>query len=570
MTLRLALLAITWAVAGAGPASAQPAEIDLRARLPVGLSMRGEPRHAVADPAPTPRAARAQQRTGDGSEDRFLAFRQTGEAQDEGASLSEKLIVRASIGFGIDGGELNCDADGMCARPPSGISSEGFDEFYYSRLRVYAFGDAVVGSRGLIAPSLNTYLAASYRFDQPNLRSTAVPSVHDGSSVEDVLVRYGYVESHEFFRQSWLEPLYVRAGRQFRYGPAIAHFDGLSVGYDTAAVSLGVYSGTRVSMYGFSNDLVADGGLITGVDARIDMFELKQVPLVLNGAMLRFDATTNFEGGLAIRWSRDAVVRASLRISGEVFASQRLSLRTRLSRSTTISADIESQAANDWPFDLLLADPHRTYDSTDPRRYLDFGPQPPRVHLNLRAGTVLLDNIDVLLRGGLAIDRDNAISGDGGTTSADQAGYLEGGAAIEVRVRSTLALGLAALTRVHNRDEPDLSVIEPDGPDELSPHLGFIGERSYSEGGVNVRFEPGIRAFSANAELYGRLYDLQTPWLTLDEETELRAGGRFTVNGVINDRLRMRAEYDVAFAPEHLTPELRSMKSLRVLAEGSF
>ncbi|HUH04332.1 MAG TPA: hypothetical protein VML75_20185 [Kofleriaceae bacterium] len=568
MTRRWALLVIAGAAASAGPTVAQPAEVDLRARLPVGLSMRPEPLRAAADPVPTQRAARTRPPAGDG--DRFLAFRQTGEEHDESASLSEKLIVRASIGFGIDGGELNCAADGMCARPPSGISSEGFDEFYYSRLRVYAFGDAVVGSRGLIAPSLNTYLAASYRFDQPNLRATAVPSVHDASSVDDVLVRYGYVESHEFFRQSWLEPLYVRAGRQFRYGPAIAHFDGISVGYDTAAVSLGVYSGTRVSMYGFSNDLVADAGLISGVDARIDMFELKQVPLVLTGAMLRFDATTNFEGGLAIRWSRDAVVRASVRISGEVYASQRLSLRTRLSKMTTISADIESQAANDWPFDLLLADPHRTYDSTDPRRYLDFGPQPPRLHLNLRAGTVLLDNIDVLLRGGLAVDRNNAISGDGGTTSADQAGYLEGGAAIEVRVRRTLALGLAALTRIHNRDDPDLSIINPDGPDDLPAYLGVIGERSYSEGGVNVRFEPGVRAFSANAELYGRLYDLQGPWLALDEETELRAGGRFTVDGVINDRLRMRAEYDVAFAPEHLAPELRSMKSLRVLAEGSF
>lgn len=555
--------------APARPASAQPAEVDLRARLPVGLSMRLEPaRASVADPAPTP-APKPRLPPDDGG-DRFLAFRQTGENQDQGTSLADKIIFRASVGFGIDGGELRCDANDVCASPPSGITSEGFDEFYYSRLRVYAFGDAVIGSRGLIAPSLNTYLAASYRFDQPDLRATAVPSVHDGSAVDDVLVRYGYVESHGFFEQTWLEPLYVRAGRQFRYGPAIAHFDGISVGYDTAAVSLGVYSGTRVSLYGFENGLVEDRGLISGVDARIDMFELKKVPLVLNGAMLRFDATTNFEGGLAIRWSRDAVVRASLRIAGDVFASQRLSVRTRLSKLTTISAELESQAADDWPFDLLLADPQRSYDATDPRRYLDFGPQPPRVYLTLRAGTVLLDNIDVLLRGALAADRNQALSGSGGTTSADQTGYVEGGAAIEVRARSALAFGLAALTRIHNRDDPDLSLVVPGGPDELPSQLGPVGERSYSEGGINIRFEPGVRAFSANAELYGRLYDLQNPWLTADEETELRAGGRFTVDGVINDRLRMRVEYDVAIAPEYLAPELRSTKSLRVLAEGTF
>jgi hypothetical protein len=319
-------------------------------------------------------------------------------------------------------------------------------------------------------------------------------------------------------------------------------------------------------MYEFEHELLDRRGLITGVDARVDVNELKGVPLVLSGSMLSFDDEAHFEGGLALRWSADAVIRASGRIQGRTFASQRLSIRTRVSKVTTISAEIENQAGNNWPYDLLLSRPVEEYqDPTDPRRYLDFGRQLPQVLLGLRAGTVLLDNIDLLLRLAGAIERNGRIAGADG----DSASYLEGGVAFEVRVRRAIGIGASFLARRHSRIAPSMFVDTPQA-DELPSQIGPIGEASFAEGGISVRFEPGRKSFGATAELYGRLYDLQSPYIDPADSAEFRSGGRFGVEVWANDRLRMRVEYDTAFAPDFLAPELRGINSLRVLAEGTY
>jgi len=143
------------------------------------------------------------------------------------------------------------------------------------------------------------------------------------------------------------------------------------------------------------------------------------------------------------------------------------------------------------------------------------------------------------------------------------------GTAIELRLRRTLALGGSVLTRIYGRDAPGPGDVSG-GPDELASQIGAIGERSFTEGGLTARFEPAQKSFSATAELYGRLYNLRSPYIDPADRTELRSGGRFTVTGQVNDYLRMKLEYDTAFAPTHLAPEIRGMNSLRVLAEGTF
>ncbi len=66
--------------------------------------------------------------------------------------LSERLTLRFNVGMGLDGGQ------------PSGklrLSGATLDERNdYERLRIYSFGDAVLGTRGLGMPGLGTYLAA--------------------------------------------------------------------------------------------------------------------------------------------------------------------------------------------------------------------------------------------------------------------------------------------------------------------------------------------------------------------------------------------------------------------------
>ena len=567
--MKLATMAVALAVATAvaPSASANPApHIDLTVPAPVPSTLMMRP--AAARPAPTRVAAAtpADKPGGSAAErDRYLELGSLARGARSARTLEDKVIFRFDLGFGLDGGQLNCNGEGNCASPPSGISSESFSTYYYSKLRAYAFGDAIIGSRGIVAPSLNTYFAASFRFDQNDLHSTAVPSIHDASQVDPVLVRAGYAETDGFFKQRLLEPIFVRAGRQWRYGPAIAHFDGITIGYDSRPVSIAIWGGTRVSLYGLSNDNFDNSGAISGADVRVDMYELKRAPLVLTDSMLTFDGKGHFEGGVALRWSREVVLRASTRISGNDFGSLRLSMRRRLSKVTTLSAEVESHQDSDWEYDLLLDNPRTTYDATDPRRYLDFGYQLPRLRFGVRFGTVLLDNIDLLARFAGSLDRKSGIAG----ATADAVRYLEGGTAIELRLRRTLALGGSVLTRIYGRDAPGPGDVSG-GPNELASQIGAIGERSFTEGGLTARFEPAQKSFSATAELYGRLYNLRSPYIDPADRTELRSGGRFTVTGQVNDYLRMKLEYDTAFAPTHLAPEIRGMNSLRVLAEGTF
>ncbi len=495
--------------------------------------------------------------------------------------LSEKLVFRFNIGIGIDGGQPDCrslpntrdhrlgDETQLATECVPMATGATLDETsYYARLRAYRFGDAVLGTRGLGMPSLSTYLAAAFRFNQATGRvTTAVPSVHDSSYVEDVLVRSGYAEVDGLFENRWLAPIFVRAGRQFHYGPTVIHFDGLTTGYETRAFSVGLFSGRRVSLYGFEHSgTVETGGLVTGMNARFDMQELKDVPLVISGSVLSFDDRRYFDGGLALRWSPDVLLRASMRMNGYAPARQRLALRARISKVTTVNAELENRAAGEWMYDLLINDDE--YDATDVRRYLNLGIPRPRLYANLRAGTVLLKNIDVLLRGGAAVERGDDEHNE---PSSYWASYIEGGLGLEVRVRRAIALGTSFLARRYSREERVDFVDTAGIADELPSNTGAIGEKSFMEGGLTLRFRQGRHTFGAMAELYTRIYRAQSPYIPVEEEgLDTRSGGRFSVDGWANKRTRLRVEYDVAFLPEHLAPELRGVKSLRVMAEGSF
>lgn len=466
--------------------------------------------------------------------------------------LDEQLSFRFDVGFGLDGGE------------PSGqplLSGAQLPLEQYARVRMYGYGDAVIGTRGLAAPSLSTYAAASFRIDHVADRPiTAVPSVFDATGVDEVMVRAAHAELDEYFENPWLRPLYLRAGRQFRYGPAIAHFDGATVGYETGVLSVGLFSGYRVSLYGHTDR--ASDEAISGGDLRLDLYRLRRVPLVLTASFLDFDDSTHSDLGVALQWSRDVLLRGSVRSRNGNIARQRLELRLRVSQVTVVSAELDNRTGDDWIYDLLIAAPDANGDA---RRYLDLGPPLPRLVVGVRAGTVLLRNIDVLVRGGAAVEHDDELD------TAWSPDYLEGGGALEVRVQRSIAVGTSVLVRRFGRGDPIPVGDETPGPDPLpGTLLPGIGERSFVETGGRLEYRQGARKFRAGAELYGRFYRFDTPYLPeRSEDFDLIGGARFHVEGWAGERLRLRAEYDLSSAIA-AAPELRGIKSLRVLAEGRF
>jgi hypothetical protein len=497
------------------------------------------------------------------------AARQTREDDDERdllvpraqRTLEENVIFRFNLGWGLDGGQATETRQLL-----SGAQLNSDD---YSSLRIYTFGDAVVGSRGLGTASLSTYLAAHFYFDQDGGRpSQAVPSVYDNDRVGNVQVRTAYAETDGMFDNRWLNPLFIRAGRQYRYGPAIAHYDGLTIGYETRAFSFTTYGGTRVPLFPLVLEDSDTGNLVfsdprdtmSGWDARINLWEIKRVPLVITGSLLRFRKRTHFDGGLIIRWSPDILIRSNLRILGNDFARETLNIRARISDTTTINAILENRTGDDWIYDLLFTD--QVTDVNDPRKYLNVGLPLPRLYAGLRGGTVFFDNIDVTFRGGIAAEH----SADSSTFSSS---YWEGGGAAEVRVRRTLAVGASALIRSYDRDE--LTALDTSSmPDPISATTGQYGEESFLEAGGTLRFSEGARKFSASAEAYGRAYRFPRPDVpSADGDGDLVLGGRFSVEGWAGENLRLKAEYDVSGQIAR-SPELRGLKSLRVLAEGRF
>lgn len=475
--------------------------------------------------------------------------------------ISDHITFRANIGFGLDGGQPS--------NQPLASGATLDESQYYERLRIYGFGDAVIGTRGLVAPSLSSYFAAHFRFDQQtDLQSFAAPSVYDADNVDNLLIRSAYVDVDGFLDGPFVEPIYLRGGRQFHYGPAIVHFDGLIAGYRTDAISLATYIGERVSLFGFDHDrLVDNGGVVAGADAKVDFLTLSEIPLVLTAGLLTFDGRQHYSLGAAAKWHEDTHILGRIRATQSGLTRESLSLRTRLSEVATISAEIEHLTGEGWAYDLLLFE--ADHGPTDPRRYLNLGPVRPRLTASIRAGTVLFDNIDVLVRAGAAIDTADE---DLPKSSFDQS-YVEAGAALEVRVRRALRIGASVLGRRTSRDDlpppPDMTGVA----DPLLLGTGVFGERSFYEGGVVLGFSSGPRQLTARVEIYGRAYDHDPVWPGIEPQGlsgDARFGGRFTIEAWAGERLRLFGQYDVAFLPAQRAPELRGAKSLRVLAEARF
>ena len=445
--------------------------------------------------------------------------------------LSDRVIFRVNVGYGIDGGER--------------VAESGLDLNNYAQLRTYYYGDVVLGSRGLVSPSLSTYFASQFRFDETlsTTTSTPIPSLHYaermGLPVPDLWYRSGYATWQGVGGIRALEPLYIRAGRQYRYGPAIAHFDGLTIGYEGDAWSFGGFTGQAVDVTGLPiSDLYRETGVISGLDGRLDLYRINGAPLVITGELLRFDATTHLNGTLALRINQDIALRASMRSRDGEIARTGIHLHARIRPVSLVDVRIESRSEHDWMYDLFASDDNDNDSNAREDslfRYFRLGKTLPRLYFTARAGTVLLRNVDVLLHGRGALRQSEDDERSPHSTS-----FAQAGGAVEVRVRRSVNLGIGLLARRYWRLEPSAED-SAEQPDPLITDTDAVGERSFAEGNATVRYSQGARKFSAGAELYVRGYNFQSSYVwdvdseDLPErlrELELRAGGRFSIEGL--------------------------------------
>lgn len=481
----------------------------------------------------------------------------------------EELAFRFDVGFALDGAALSPEAETLAGNRIDNAAAELDGTPRLAQVRSYGFGDLFLGSRGLVLPNVTAFLSAHYRLSNA-LGGQLAPVAESQRGANELQVRSGWAEIKDPSRRRWLSPLRVRAGRFYIYGPWITHVDGLTVAWDGPAVQATATFGGRVTALTSGER----GGLpepVSQLTVRGDLTKLKRkLPVVASAEVLRLDGHSHLHAQIAWQPRPTLAVGASARSLDSKPVNERLSIRGRFRDINAVFAEIVHRHRDDWQWDpaVLSLDENGT---SEPRRYLDLGPSLPRLTAQVRAGTVLFDNIDLLARAATALD----LRDGGDEPSSFSAAYFELGGALEVRLRRTLAVGASITTRDTHR-EAVIPTFDDAGPMTL-PLDGSYGDESFVEGGGNVRLTLGARTLTFAGELYARrttyaeLYSADVDPVTgkgLDLETT-HLGGRTSVDAWISRKLRVLARYEVVTQVKR-APEVTGFKSLRVIVEATF
>ncbi len=508
--------------------------------------------------------------------------------------VREPISVRFNLGYEVDGTTLT-------GRPTLGGSTPNVNPGYpdLSTVHAYGFGEGYFSSRGVGVPSLSTYFASKFQLTQRELVVDPSNPEAIGGQVatpqpiatwfdrSGLITHTAWAELADFLPSKKLAPLRVRAGTLYVYGPWMMHIYGALAAWEGKLIRAQLYGGSRVPDYTFAaSDQLLDRAGIGGFSVRADLRDLEtSIPLVLAAEGLGFtragENRPSSHAQIEADWrpGRDTAVIAQARWLEGQPANEHVQLRTRYGEVTNLVIDITHRHATDWRWDPSLVGSAAS-DPLAPKRYLDLGPVVPQYLVSARAGTLIAENVD--LYGRFAASSIAPGSSDPTmSASAYAANYLEGGGALEVRMRRTIALGVSGVTRQTNRPTDPLVSDTPGTPQPLAidGNPAAMGEKGFTELGATLRMNLGARKFSALVEVYGRYtryerdYCLDTRCGSFVDtgvpDSDVRGGGRFQVDAWIRDRLRLFASYDLS-SKLAFAPEITGYKSLRLIMEGVY
>ena len=515
---------------------------------------------------------------------------------DEPASvrdLHQRISAQVDLGYVVDATTVTS------APPTSGFGTVASDErrdAAFATTRAYGFGEGYVSTHGVGYDSLSTYFAG--QFQLVNTTQTYAPlqagaDVH-GNIAEPPPVatwfdrsgfepRAAYAELKDFMPQPYLEPLRVRAGELYVYGPWVMHFYGANAAWDGQYLHATLYGGSVVPDYTIDPSVPVTRAGILGGSARLDLGKLVRVPITVEVQSLSLtqgtntDATSHLAVDVAYKPTKNLTLSGEARSLSGRWVNEHVQLRARYGRATNVVLDVTHSSADDWLWDPTVLEP----DPVAARRYLDLGPVLPQLLATARAGTLIAENVDVYLRGAVSRELDTS-----STQQAYTPSYVEGGGALELRLRRTIAIGASVLGRATDRDDPPSGEIvdHPNVADPIPESASSqLGERSFVEVGTTARMTLGARKFSLLVEVYGRrsryaldycelqvgATDCQSASNTGIETIAFRGGGRVEIDAWISRQLRLFASYEISSALD-FEPEITGYKSLRLMMEGRY
>jgi hypothetical protein len=500
--------------------------------------------------------------------------------------IARPISARFSLGYVVDGTNLTRDHRFNSPEAKSILQE-----------RAYALGQGYLSTQGVILPSLSTYLAAQFQIvNQPT--GTAIvngdtthpelrPPVATWFDRNGIEPRNLWAEVKDFLPDPRFAPLRVRAGELYVYGPWVMHMYGANASWDAPLVHAGVYVGTRVPDYTLRAVQAKDRALITGASLRLDLRDLRHpIPFAIAGEVLGLASLGSATGEssrlaqLEIDWRprKDVALIGQARTRDAQLSNEHVQLRSRYGQVTNLVFDLTHRHDTDWRWDPTVTE-------TDPlaaKRYLDLGPVLPQLVASVRAGTLIKENIDLYVRGAAATD----LQPQDGTHSTFSANYLEIGGALEVRLRRTLSLGASGMTRETTRyTQVGEQINDLPGTPQMLPGQSDpgIGEKSMTELGATLRMSLGARKFSATAEGFGRrteyalvycvaqnaMTPCNSPTSTNVPSSDVRWGGRATIDAWIGQKLRVFASYELSSAIT-FQPWISGYKSLQLVMEGIY
>jgi hypothetical protein len=462
--------------------------------------------------------------------------------------LADRVIVRVRAGYELDGA------------PASGQTFVGGASLpaQFSGVRPWILGDAVVGARDIVLPSLGGYFLSSFQYDT----NAAIPSrtalvVPGDATDQRFAIKAGYAEYGTDDRDPD-QHLWVRAGRQYRLdsGAMFAYFDGATVGLKEPAWNVSAFAGQRVALY-----VDTPTGVELGATAALDLQRANGVPVKLAADFMALSIDSQVRSLVALAGSSDPSpelhvdVRARAVDGGTGLGFGRADARVRWTprRDLVLIADIEQRSGGDVAYDLAAPS---AVDIVEVAQKLGVGLAAPidATTIGARAD---------FHRGPYEVMAFGRVEApEGATTSVDQEGWLELGAAFVTLIAGTWTTAQYTLRQYFLDDSANAA-------GSTFGNTAGSGIARMHEVAVDSSWRPsggGARRWRLSAGIFYRLYDLESPYLDITNDG--RVGGRAQVQWWYTRELHVEVAADVAQSDPLLQRELGVMASARAAVEA--
>lgn len=483
----------------------------------------------------------------------------------ESRDVRERVLFRANVGYGLDISRLSGNVSKNGVAPGDVVDADGNE---FADTRQYLLGDAIIGSRGILLPSLNSYFLSRFAFDAGGGEFTALNNVYDAQDSQQVLIRAAYAELEGLGGPEGgaLDSIYVRAGRQYRFGSNryVANFDGVTAAYDHRMAEVSGFFGQRVSL--FFDD---DPGLLAGAGLKLRGEALIRYPIDVNIDYLRFDSGDKgpnrqiIEANSRVRVATDTRIYLRGRFLDDGLKADNSKgvgrvggqLRQSVGRKLLVIVDAEKNFAREYAFDYVGASPIDVVNVGQDLG-LSIGTPQNSTLVGVRANYQVNAEFE-----GYAFYRNRLVKNqevaDAFTRPFQEFG-LAGSALVGKRLSASAQYKYRLHTLETTANEPGSDFDDTAGS----------GVKKMHEVSGEARYNFGKKKASAAVGAYVRIYDVESPYAFLDNDG--RGGGRFDMGYWATSFVRLRATGEVAQPSQSLAADIDTLVSMRLLMEASF